>query len=180
MYLKVTMGSLLFSELFNIINGEQERNKQFKKWQVENLPEFNNDVLTQRSPFYMYAEVVGWKFVGEVDIKTWQEVKDWPGYYEPKRRTKAGKIMAERILKARGQRFNRLSFFDIFRTSIPCYGRSFTVPTGFIFNNIIYMCFDDGNYKDIKEHFAGHYVEITHGEFDEIVKAYNESFKFRK
>ena len=171
MFFKIAKGSQLFNELFDIINGERERYSQFREWQVKNLPEFNNEVLTQHSAMYLYADVVAWKFVGEFDIKTWQEVKGWKGYYEPKRRTKSGKEMAERITIARGKRFCRLQFFDIFKTSIPIRRQSFIVPTGFIHENVIYMSFDDRNYKDIKDNFEGHFIEITHGEWEEVCKA---------
>ena len=173
MYLKIDQGSLLFAELFKILSDEAQRNANFKKWQEENLPQFNNDVLVQRSPWYIYSDVVAWKFEGEVDSKTWQPVKGWAGYYEPNKRTKAGKTMRERISEARGQRFNRMSFFDIFKTSTPRYGREFTVPKGFIFKNVIYMEFDDGNYKDISSRLAGHYTEITRGEWEQTADAYN-------
>lgn len=95
MFLKVNQGSLIYSKLFAAIATEGLRNINFQKWQVENLPEFNNDVLTQRSPWYIYADVVGWKLTGEVDKKVWQPVKGWEGYYEPNKRTKAGKAMRD-------------------------------------------------------------------------------------
>jgi hypothetical protein len=176
MYLKVTMGSLLFSGLFDIINGERERNNQFREWQVKNLPEFNNDVLTHRSPWYMYADVVAWKFAGEVDTKTWQEIKGWKGYYEPNKRTKAGKAMRERIYEARGERFNRMEFFDMFGTSMPVPGQ-FTVPNGFVYDGVCYMVFDDANYKDISTKMAGQFEEITLGEWKAAADAYNEANK---
>lgn len=175
MYLKVTTDAPLFSELFNIFNDELERQNQFRKWQVENLPEFNGNVLTQRSPWYMYSNVVAWKFLGEVDMKTWQNVRGFEGYYEPNRRTKAGKEMAKRINLAIGHRFNRFGFFDIFKTSIPCYGREFTLPTGFVFDDVVYMCFDDGNYNDIKNNLEGHFSEITRSEWEAAAKAYNDA-----
>ena len=175
MYLKIDKGSMMFAELFTILHGEQQRMESFKKWQKENLPEFGGEVLTQRSPWYIFADTVAWKFMGEVDTKTWQEVKGFPGYYETKRRTKAGKAMQERINEARGKRFNRMDFFDMFRTQVPHYGREFTVPTGFCHDNVIYMCFDDGNYKDISEKCAGMFEEITRGEWEKAAVAYNEA-----
>ena len=174
MYLKIEQNSPMYAKLFDILKKEEQRNEDFIKWQEENLPEFNHNTLTQRSPWYIYSSVVGWKFEGDIDRKTWKEVKDWPGYYEPNKRTKAGKEMQERILKARGQRFNRLGFFDLFKTTTPRYGQSFTVPIGFIYEDAIYFVFDDGNYKDIKEHCAEMYTEITHGEWDELIDKYNK------
>lgn len=174
MYLKIEQNSPMYAELFDILTKEEQRNEDFKKWQVENLPEFNHNILSQRSPWYIYDNVVGWKFEGDIDRKTWKEVKDWPGYYEPNKRTKVGKEMQERILKARGHRFNRLGFFDLFKTTTPRYGQSFTVPIGFIYEDAIYFVFDDGNYKDIKEHCAGMYMEITHGEWDELIDKYDK------
>ena len=139
----------MYAELFDILTKEEQRNEDFKKWQVDNLPEFNHNILSQRSPWYIYDNVVGWKFEGDIDRKTWKEVKDWPGYYEPNKRTKAGKEMQERILKAIGHRFNRFGFFDIFKTTTP-------------------------NYNDIKKNCAGMYTEITHGEWNELIDKYNK------
>lgn len=165
MYLKVNQGSLIYSKLFEVLINEGLRYSNFKKWQVENLPEFNNDVLVRRSPWYMFADVVGWKLTGEVDKKVWQPIKGWEGYYEPNRRTKAGKAMRERIYDARGKRFNRLDFFDMFGTSIPA-SREFAVPTGFVYCGVCYMSFDDANYKDISTKMAGQFEEITRGEWE--------------
>ena len=153
----------MYAELFDILKKEEQRNEDFK----------NDNILTQYSPWYLYPSVVGWKFEGDIDRKTWKEVKGWPGYYEPNKRTKAGKEMQKRILKAIGHRFHRLDFFDTFKTTIPVYGQSFTIPRCFIYENAIYMAFDDGNYKDIKEHCAGMYTEITHGEWEDLTDKYN-------
>lgn len=179
MFLKITMGSPMFSGLFTVLFKEKQRYTNFAKWQDENLPKFNGDVLKQRHPWHLYPRVVAWKFEGEVDDKVWQEVKGFPGYYEPKKRTKAGKEMRQRILDASGSVFNRISFFDMFHTSIPCYWQSFTVPTGFCHENVIYMCFDDGNYKDISEKCAGMFEEITRGEWEKAAVAYNEANRKR-
>ena len=176
MYLKVNQGSLIYGKLFAAIATEGLRNINFQKWQAENLPEFNNDVLTQRSPWYIYAEVVGWKLTGEVDKKVWQPIKGWEGYYEPNKRTKAGKAMRERIYEARGKRFNRMEFFDMFGTSMPVGGQ-FTVPNGFAYEGICYMVFDDANYKDISTKMAGQFEEITRGEWEAAANAYNEANK---
>lgn len=176
MFLKVNQGSLIYSKLFTAIATEGLRNINFQKWQVENLPEFNNDVLTQRSPLYIYADVVGWKLTGEVDKKVWQPVKGWEGYYEPNKRTKAGKAMRERIYEARGERFNRMEFFDMFGTSMPVGGK-FTVPNGFAYDGVCYMVFDDANYKDISTNMAGQFEEITLGEWKTAANAYNEANK---
>jgi hypothetical protein len=168
------MESPLFGKLSDVINGELQRIDQFRKWQKENLPEFNGEALLRRSTWYLYSDVVAWKFSGTVDTKAWQEVKGFPGYYEPKKRTKAGKEMAERINKARGQQLHRFGFFDIFKTS-PQYGCEFIVPNGFIYGNVVYMCFDDVNYKDICEKCAGMFEEITRGEWEKAAHAYNEA-----
>ena len=176
MYLKVNQGSLIYSKLFAAIATEGLRNINFQKWQAENLPEFNNDVLIQRSPWYIYAEVVGWKLTGEVDKKVWQPIKGWEGYYEPNKRTKAGKAMRERIYEARGKRFNRMAFFDMFGTSMPVGGQ-FTVPNGFAYDGVCYMVFDDANYKDISTKMAGQFEEITRGEWEAAANAYNEANK---
>lgn len=176
MFLKVNQGSLIYSKLFAAIATEGLRNINFQKWQAENLPEFNNDVLTQRSPWYIYAEVVGWKLTGEVDKKVWQPIKGWEGYYEPNKRTKAGKAMRERIYEARGKRFNRMEFFDMFGTSMPVGGK-FTVPNGFAYDGVCYMVFDDANYKDISTKMVGQFEEITRGEWEAAVNGYNEANK---
>lgn len=176
MFLKVNQGSLIYSKLFAAIATERLRDINFQKWQVENLPEFNNDVLTQRSLRYIYADVVGWKLTGEVDKKVWQPVKGWEGYYEPNKRTKAGKAMRERIYEARGKRFNRMEFFDMFGTSMPVGGK-FTVPNGFAYDGVCYMVFDDANYKDISTKMAGQFEEITRREWETAANAYNESNK---
>ena len=177
MYLKVEQGSLIYGQLFAILTEDGLRNIMFKKWQVENLPEFNDDVLIQNNPWYLYPTVVAWKFAGEVDTKTWQPLKGWAGYYEPNKRTKAGKAMRDKIAEAQGKRFNRLGFFDLFQTTTPRYGSEFTVPKGFIYQGVIYMVFDDGNYKDISTKLAGQYTEITRQEWEEAGVAYNKSMK---
>ena len=174
MFLKIDKGSTMYAGLFAILHGEQERRESFIKWQTRNLPEFGGEVLKRRSPWYIFADTVAWKFTGEVDAKTWQEVKGFPGYYEPKRRTKAGKAMQERISEARGKRFQRLGFFDLFKTSIP--DRKFSVPNGFIgTDGCIYMTFDDGNYKDITEKMCGQFTEITRGDWEKAVNERNIS-----
>lgn len=160
----------MYAELFKILIDERLRMESFKKWQVDNLPEFGGKVLKESSPWYIFADTVAWKFIGAVDMKTWQEVKGFPGFYETKRRTKAGMAMQERINEARGKRFNRLHFFDLFRTSTPRYGRAFIVPNGFIGSDgSIYMEFDDGNYKDITEKMCGQFTEITRGDWEKAV-----------
>lgn len=176
MYLRIDKGSMMYAELFTILHDERQRLESFDKWQRENLPEFGGEVLKQRSPWYIFADTVAWKFTGEVDTKTWQEVKGFPGYYETKRRTKAGKAMQERINEARGKRFYRMEFFDLFKTSTPFYGREFTVPNGFIgADDCIYMVFDDGNYKDITEKMCGQFTEITRGDWEKAASEYNVS-----
>ena len=173
MYLKVEEGSPIYSKLFATITTEGLRQINFKKWQIENLPEFNNKVIVQHSPWYLYPSVIAWKFTGEVDTKMWQPMKGFDGFYEPNKRTKAGKEMRKKINEAQGKRFNRMGFFNFFETDIPMYGKSFTIPNGFIYHGVIYMVFDDGNYKDISTKMKGQYTEITHGEWDEAANAYN-------
>lgn len=176
MYLKVNQGSLLYSKLFAALATEGLRNINFQKWMAENLPEFNDDVMTLRLPWYTFAEVVAWKFTGKVDKKVWKLVKGWPGYYEPNRRTKEGKSMRERIWKARGNRLNRKEFLDIFGISMPV-GSQFTLPDGFAYDGICYMVFDDANYKDITTKLAGQFEEITLEEIKTAMIAYNEANK---
>ena len=173
MHLRIDKESPMYGELYDILQKEQKRHEDFKEWQVNNLPPFNAKVLSQRSPFYIYPNTVGWKFEGDVDPKVWQNVKGWPDYYEPNKRTKAGKAMRSKINQQYVGRLHRFGFFDIFKTTIPRYGKSFTVPIGFIYEDAIYFVFDDGNYKDIKEHCAGMYTEITHGEWERIVELYD-------
>lgn len=180
MYLKVEQGSPIYSKLFTILTTEGLRDINFKRWMRENLPEYNGNVLVHRSPWYIYANVEAWKFDGEVDRNTWQPVKGHEGYYEPNKRTKAGKAMRERISQARGERYNRLDFFDLFKTTVPLYGREFTVPTGFVFDGVCYMMFDDGSYKDISEKMAGQFTEITHGEWESTAEKYNEAINNNK
>ena len=176
MFLKVNQGSLLYGKLFAAIMSEGLRNINYQKWQAENLPEFNGDVLTQRSPWYIYADVVGWKFAGDVDRKVWQPIKGWEGYYEQNKRTKAGKAMRERIMEARGKRFHRTELFDMFATSMPI-GGEFTVPNAFAYDGICYVVFDDRNYKDITDKLSGQFEEITRGEWEAAAQAYNQSNK---
>ena len=177
MYFKVNQGSKLSAELKKILSTEKERAYKFKIWQKENLPEFNNEVLTQRHPWYLYPDVVAWKFTDVVNSATWQEIKGWPGYYEPKKRTKAGKEMAERIRAARGLRYNRVGFLDMFKVNSDVIGREFVVPTGFVYQDSVYMCFDDCCYEKIMQQFNRDIVEITHGQWVETAKAYNEESK---
>lgn len=166
MFIKVNQSSIMFAPLFTIFNNEAEREKNFNRWQKENLPEFGQ-VLSQRSSYELYARVIGWQFKGEVDKKVWQPIKGYEDCYEPNKRTKAGKRMRECIMQARGAIFNRLGFFDVFHTSIPVFGQPFTVPSGFVYNNTIYMHFDDRNYEEIKEKCIGQYEEITRGQYEE-------------
>jgi len=177
MYLKVEKDSPIYGKLSQIFIEEDQRNKSFKKWMTEHLPPFNGDVITERMAWSLSVVVVGWKFDGEVDSKTWQPMKEFPDYYEPNRRTKAGKRMRERIYAAMGNMFNCINFFEMFGTSIPYYGKSFTVPKGFLHNDTVYMIFDDANYNDISKNMAGQFTEITTGEFNEALDLYNESKK---
>ncbi len=171
MYLKVKQGSQLFSKLFDALETDRLRNINFKKWQTENLPEFNGDILTRRSPWYLYSDIVGWRLEGEIDKKVWQPVKGFDEYYEPNKRTKVGKAMRERIYAARGKRLNCLDFFDIFGTSAPMGSHRFIVPKGFIYDGVCYMWFDDANYDDISTKMAGQFEEITHGEWSAAMDA---------
>ena len=104
-------------------------------------------------------------------------MKEFPDYYEPNRRTNAGKRMRERIYAAIGNMFNCINFFEMFGTSIPYYGKSFTVPKGFLHNDAVNMIFDDANSNDISKNMAGQFTEITTGEFNEALDSYNESQK---
>ena len=171
MYLKVEQSSLIYGKLSAILKEEGLRNIRFHQWQVKNLPKFDGKRLIQNHPWYMYPNVVAWKFTGEVDPKTWQATKGWDGYYEPNRRTKAGKDMRKKIIEAQGKRFNRLDFFDLFQTH-PSLSREIKVPNGFIYHDIIYMEFGDECYKDISTKLAGQYTEITNSEWDEVCDAY--------
>lgn len=165
---------MLFSDLFSVLEKERRRYENFKTWQRENLPEFNGKVLTQKRPSHIYPSSVAWKFDGEVDRKVWQPVKGWDGYYEPNKRTKAGKAIRERIDEARGEVFSRWDFFDMFKIDLPPYGKckEFILPTGFFFDDSIYMFFDDGNYDDICKKCAGLFVEISKYEFAEKATDY--------
>lgn len=174
MFLKVNQGSMLFGPLFDIFHGEAERERNFNRWQKENLPEFG-EILTQNSPYLLYGRIIGWQLLGEVDRKVWQPFNGYEGFYEPNRRTKAGKAMREKISEAMGKVFNRLDFFDMFHTQIPIYGQGFTVPNGFVYDNCIYMHFDDRNYADIKEKCQGQFEEITRGEYEERYNEYVDS-----
>ena len=176
-YLKVTQGSLIYGKLFEVVTNEALRYKDFKKWQVKNLPEFNGDVLTRRSPWYLYVDVVGWRLTGEVDKQVWQPIKGWEEYYEPNKRTKAGKAMRERIYEARGNRFNRMGFFDMFGTT-PA-GREFTVPYGFVYDGVCYMRFDDDNYRDVSTKMAGQFEKITRVEYDASLDAHFKTLRIR-
>ena len=173
MFIKVNQSSMMFSPLFTIFHDEAEREKNFNRWQKENLPEFGQ-VLSQKSSYELYARVIGWQFKGEVDKKVWQPIKGYEDCYEPNRRTKAGKQMREAIADARGHIYNRLGFFDLFKTSIPVYGQSFTVPNGFVYNKSVYMHFDDRNYNDIKEKCLNQFEEITRGQYEEAFNHYVE------
>ena len=170
MFIKIKKGTPLWTSLFLIMDEEQKREENYRKWQRENLPAFDEEVLQERHYYCMYPYPVAWKFKGEVDAKVWKPVKGYPGYYEPNNRTKVGKAMQEEIATARGKMFNRLGFFDIFKTGIPRYGASFTVPNGFYNKGEIYMMFDDGNYKDIMDNFSGMVEEMTRGQWEKALE----------
>lgn len=174
MFIKVNQSSIMFAPLFTIFNNEAEREEKFNRWQKENLPEFGQ-VLSQRSSYELYARVIGWQFKGNVDKKVWQPIKGFEDCYEPNKRTKAGKKMREMIAEARGHIFNRLGFFDIFHTNIPIFGQPFTVPTGFVYNDAVYMHFDDRNHNDIKEKCCDQYEEITRGQYEQEYNKYIEA-----
>ena len=175
MYLKVEKGSPIYSKLYKILTTESLRYINFKIWMLENLPEYNGNVLVHLSPFYIFGNIEAWKFVGEVDRNTWQPVKDHEGYYEPNKRTEAGKAMRKRISDAIGVRYNRFGFFDLFKTFAPRDCLEFTMPTGFVFDGVCYMMFDDANYKDISVMMAGQFTEITNGEWDNMTALFAKS-----
>lgn len=173
MYLKVNEDSPIYGDLYDVFATDNIRNINFVKWQQKNLPEYNREVLTQRSVLWLQPIIVGWKFVGEVDKKTWQPVKGFEGYYAPNLHTKAGRDMNTSILIAQGERYCRLDFFKMFKTSHH-FGRKFVAPYGFAHRGVCYMMFDDGCYRDIQQKMAGKYEEISREEFESVMKAYDE------
>ena len=174
MYIKIKKGTSLWTSLFTILSEEEQRSENYIKWQRENLPEFDDKVLQQRHSYCLYPYAVAWKFKGNVDAKVWKPVKGYPEYYKPNKRTKVGKEMQAKINEACGKMFNRIRFFDIFKTNIPRYGSAFTMPTGFISKGEIYMLFDEGNYKDIMDNFGTMVEELTRGQWEKVLEEDNE------
>ena len=170
MYIKIKKGTPLWTSLFIIMDEEQKRAEKYILWQRDNLPAFNDEVLQERHHYCMYPYAVAWTFEGDVDAKVWRKVKGYPGYYEPNNRTKFGKAMQEEIATARGKMFNRIKFFDIFKTSIPRFGSSFVIPNGFYNKVEIYMIFDDGNYIDVINNFPDMVEEITRGQWEKAME----------
>lgn len=165
MYFKIKKGSQLYEQLFEILDQEFNRESAFETWMKDNLPEFNGDCLVKHSLLYMYATVVAWKFTHEVDKNIWKPLKGYEGYFVPNKHTKAGKAMDASIVKARGKRFHRLKFFDIFQTTIPVGRSNFVIPNGLMYNGDIFMMFDDENRKDIFKNFKEQIIEIASWQF---------------
>lgn len=165
----------MYDKVSGVIKLERKRNRNYNKWQVENLPDFNKDVLVRFSAWYMYDEVIAWKFVGIVNRKVWQPFKGYDGFYEPNKRSNAGKAMNTLIKLARGNPYNRLDFYDLLGITMPIDRARFKIPNGFLCKGIVYMIFDDSSHNEITTKLAGQFEEITYGEWQEAIEEHNKS-----
>lgn len=176
MFLKINKDSALFAKLHLPLIVDFQRHFNFLQWQVENLPDFNGDVLKQSNVYYLYPEIVGWKFSGEVDKRLWKPVRGHDGYYAPNKRTKEGEKLSATISDVRGKRFDRWDFFSIFKIDHFLPARFF-LPYGFCYGDIVYMDISDRFYQDIRQNWEGEYEEISYGEWRRNFEAYIKEAK---
>lgn len=95
----------------------------------------------------------------KVDLKIWKKHKDYPDCFEPNKRTKIGREMAEFLSNGlKGSRFNKP--LDIL--GLKANGR-FTFPYVEIFGDIILIYLDD-NMNPTDENV----IEITKREFEQL------------
>lgn len=171
MYLKVEKGSRIYFRVKTMLKLEELRFARYLNWQAENLPKFS-DVYMINVHYYLYPVILGWKFVGEVDKKTWRRIRMHPDYYEPNVRTREGKLMGENLTNNEGVPLDRRLFYRLFSTNI----KSSTLPNGFVFNKVVYMFFDDLHRDDFIEFLAGQYTEIDNEEWKKAIEAYANEY----
>ena len=97
----------------------------------------------------------------KVDLKIWKKNKDYPDCFEPNRKTKLGREMAEFLSNGlKGSRFDKP--FDILGLDA---NDSFTFPFVEISNNDVIVCYFDDNHELKNEDV----IEITRAEFNAIL-----------
>lgn len=171
MYLKVERESKIYLRVKIRLKIEELRFSRYLKWQVTNLPLFS-DILMIRVPYYLYPVIVGWKFVEEVDKKTWRRIRMHPNHYEPNFVTREGRMMGETLTDKEGIPFDCREFYRLFRTNI----KSSVLPMGFLYNDVVYMFFDDLHREDFKEFLSGQYTEIDNEEWKQAIEAYANEY----
>ena len=169
-YIKLKKDSEHYQRLKPIFKREVRQVKEFRVYQIETFPEFDG-VGYSSSVFYMYATEVSWRFRKVPNKTLWRPVKDFAGYYEPNIRTRKGKNLDDNIRIARGFRFRRICFTDIFKLTVSPI--QWFVPNGFITEDEeIYMEFDDSNKSDLYAYSEGQFVEVTQEEFEYLKKIF--------
>lgn len=173
-YIKLKKDSEHYKRLKPIFSRELRQVKEFWVYQKETLPEFDG-TENSISVWNMYATETAWRFRKVPNKSEWRPVKRKAGYYEPNIRTRKGKILDDNLEVARGIRFKRICFVDIFKLTI--HPREFVVPNGFITDNEeIFMQFDDSNYSDLHAYSEGQFVELTREEYEYWKKIFIEKF----
>ena len=173
-YIKLKKDSEHYKRLKPIFIRELRQVKEFWVYQKETFPEFDG-VGQSISVWYLYATETSWRFRKVPNKTLWRPVKGYTGYYEPNIRTRKGKNLDDNIKIARGFRFKRICFTDIFKLTVSPI--QWFVPNGFIIEDEeIYMEFDDSNYGDLHAYSEGQFVELTREEYEYWKKIFIEKF----
>ncbi len=166
---------------YKITNKECELYKKFKALREKELSiqENNEKAIEEKTGmtwkgfyghhgqqnFHRVTTYSGFEFkeTDKIDPKIWKESKDHKGIYEPNRRTKVGREMAEFILNGvkKGDWFSIV--FDILGMKSP-HGK-FAFPFVEYENDTVILWLEDK--FDIENEFV---TEITKREFEEIRK----------
>ena len=167
--------SSLHKKCCEFLDMERELTEKQKRTIEEKLPKFSK--FKGARAFTRIVRYEGFVFDDQehIDAKVWK-TKEQDGYMlsTPNRRTKAGREMEKFLANfKRTDCWDVDRILDIDKTSI--YG-SFYPANLFRHNDCIYIIIDS-QFKDVFEQNNPEVIEITLGEINKAIDAYNQSIK---
>lgn len=167
--------SALHKKCCEFLDMEKELTEKQKNTIEEKLPKFSKFKCVRG--FTRIVRYVGFVFDDQehIDAKVWK-TKEQDGYMLsiPNRRTKAGREMDDFLAN-----FKRTNCWDVDRIldiNKTCTNGSFYPANFFRHNDCIYIMIDS-QFKDVFEQNNPEVMEITFGEINKAIDAYNQSIK---